>query len=139
MFSPWGTSVPTGAGTPKGCSHCSVTEKETHLGVLQQKPRTLNEIPVPESHKQQGQHSPQSKSDRQERWAGRGAELLNTQEFRAGFAFQTLGFSPARCLPAGTQHHPANSTELPTNGGSDQHQQLPLMFDNMVRYSKSNF
>lgn len=49
MFSPWGTSVPTGAGTPKGCSHCSVTEKETHLGVLQQKPRTLNEIPVPES------------------------------------------------------------------------------------------
>lgn len=89
-----------------------------------------DETPVPRLHKQQRQHSPQSKSDRQERQAGKGAEpLLHTQEFRADSGFQTLDFSLAHCLPAGTHHHPANSTKTHTNGGSDQHQQLPLMFD----------
>lgn len=60
------------------------------------------------------------------------------QELRAGTGFQTQDFSPAHCLPTGTNHHQDNSTETHANGCFDQHKQLPSLSD-MVRRGKSNF
>lgn len=122
-----------GAGTPTKGRLPRKAQWETHLGVSQQKPSTLNKTRLLCQGCTNSKDSTQSKSDRQERRAGKGAEpLSHAHEFRAGSGFQALDSFPAHGLPAGTHHCPANSTETHTDGGSDQHQQLPLMFD-MVR------